>query len=139
VGIGLRAHGAAPGEPRGPRERAGRGRTGDRGEGAQGRRRGGPHWGTSARARGGAAGRAALGHLGDGARAGRPRGGHVGEREGEGGREERGEEDHLRIRRSAATGHRITPRAREVEEREREVAAREKKMRERGGVHAHGG
>jgi hypothetical protein len=36
---------------------------------------------------------------------------------------------HLGARRSAATIHRITPRAREVEEREREVAAREKKMR----------
>jgi hypothetical protein len=52
----------------------------------------------------------------------------------EGGRRERkGDEKrggaHLGIRRSAATVHRITPRAREVEEREREVAAREKKMR----------
>jgi hypothetical protein len=50
----------------------------------------------------------------------------VGKREG-GGREERGGEAHLGIQRSAATVHRITPRAREVEEREREVAAREKK------------
>jgi hypothetical protein len=41
---------------------------------------------------------------------------------------------HLGIRRSAATVHQITPRAREVEEREREVAAREKKNeRERRG------
>jgi hypothetical protein len=40
----------------------------------------------------------------------------AGEREGEGGRE-RGGEAHLGIWRSAATVHRITPRAREVEER----------------------
>jgi hypothetical protein len=61
----------------------------------------------------------------------------------EGGRRERkGEEKrggaHLGIRRSTATVHRITPRAREVEERERKVAAREKKMRERGGARAWG-
>ena len=52
--------------------------------------------------------------------------------------EERGGGAHLGIRRSAETIHRITPRAKEVEEREREVVAREKKMRlrEEG---AHGG
>jgi hypothetical protein len=47
--------------------------------------------------------------------------------------EERGGGAHLGIRRSEATVHRITPRPREVEERE--VAAREKKMKERGGAH----
>jgi hypothetical protein len=53
---------------------------------------------------------------------GAARGGRKGGR-----REERGA--HLGIRRSAATIHRITPRAKEVEEREREVVVREKKMR----------
>jgi hypothetical protein len=53
------------------------------------------------------------------------------EREGERGREERGGEAHLGIRRSATTVHRITPRAKEVEEREREreVATWGKKLR----------
>jgi hypothetical protein len=51
-------------------------------------------------------------------------------RERRGGKERGGRgEANLGIRRSAATVHRITPRAKEVEEREREVVARETKMR----------
>jgi hypothetical protein len=77
-------------------------------------RQGGPH-----------AGRAA----GEGARREPPGRAACRERKGESGREKRGGEANLGARRSAATIHRITPRAREVEEREREVAAWEKKMR----------
>jgi hypothetical protein len=56
--------------------------------------------------------------------------------------EDRGGEGgaHLGIRRLAATVHRITPRAKEVEEREREVVAWEKKNeKERRGGHRGGG
>jgi hypothetical protein len=58
-------------------------------------------WGRAGASRQGAAPR--------GLRRGEPPGPHAGEREGEGGREERGGEAHLGIRRSAATVHRITP------------------------------
>jgi hypothetical protein len=75
-----------------------------------------------------------------GANGAAPRGRAGGRAHGERGRRERRGEAgaHLGIRRSAETIHRITPRAKEVEEREREVVAREKKMRlrEEG---AHGG
>eukprot|EP00267_Zea_mays_P053266 XP_020406379.1 rRNA 2'-O-methyltransferase fibrillarin-like [Zea mays] len=111
---------------------------GGHGEGRAGGRRGGP--------RAGAAGQNMQGGAREG-RAGVPRRGRARkaprgrtacrEREGEGGREERGGEAHLGIRRSATTIHRITPRAREVEETEREVAVREKKTERerRGGTH----
>jgi hypothetical protein len=90
----------------------------------------GPDWGHAGRAVPGAREAAwggAKGPRGDHAQGRRRRpGGARGGRKG-GRREERGA--HLGIRRSAATIHRITPRAKEVEEREREVVVREKKMR----------
>jgi hypothetical protein len=87
----------------------------------RGHRRGGargpPPWGRARAAAGGFVGQrmaTAGGLAGATARgaAGRGEGAHAGKREGEGGREEGEEEAHLGIRRSAATVHRITPRAR---------------------------
>jgi hypothetical protein len=91
---------------------------------------------------GGAAGEGRAGGRGGG-RAGAARRARAGKREGEGGREERGGEAHLGIRRPATTVHRITPRAREVEERWKRGRGKllhgKRKMRGRGeGAHMGG-
>jgi hypothetical protein len=160
--LGLRArvqdyaHGDAPSSAtwprRGPNGRA-RGATC---WGPDGARQGAPPGGRTEAARWGGRAGAACRRVGQGCRApgGSDRevarleeravqGGRVpGREEGWRGEERRREGErggaHLGARRSTTTVHRITPRAREVEEREREVAAREKKMREAGG-RAHGG
>jgi hypothetical protein len=140
AGTALRANGDASGgrtpgtaRPRpvgytpGPNGAAGEGHQGGRrggraqgamGEGPQGAAVEGHAQGPRRRVRWGAARReAAREGAGEGAQGAIGEGPRAGEREGEGGREERGGEAYLGIRRSAATIHRITPRAREVEER----------------------
>jgi hypothetical protein len=120
-GNALRALGARPRPRRGRASRAGWRAEATAVGAREGHRRGGtqgpPPWGRARAAAGGFVGQrmaTAGGLAGATARgaAGRGEGAHAGKREGEGGREEGEEEAHLGIRRSAATVHRITPRAR---------------------------